>query len=63
MNDRLGLRCSFLRVCGLALLPVNVDNKHCGFASPLYSAGRDDALTREPLRRGIKLPTMLRCLH
>lgn len=59
MNDRRGLRCS----CGLALLTVNSDNKLCGFASLLYSGTPDDALTREPLRRGIKIPTKLRCLH
>ena len=37
VKERLGLRCSFVRACGLALLTVNSDNKHCESASPHYS--------------------------
>ena len=67
MNDRLGLRCSFLRVWVLALLPVNSDNTHCAFVPSClghyFILIAPTLLTREPLQRGIKLRTMWRCLH
>ena len=67
MNDRLGFRCSFVRACGLALLPGNPDNTHCAFVpsclSHYFILIALTLLTREPLQRGIKLRTMWRCLH
>ena len=67
MNDRLGLRCSYVRACGLSLRTVNSDNTHCAFVpsslSHYFILIALTLLTREPLQRGIKLRTMWRCLH
>ena len=66
MNDRLGLRCSCLRACGLALRTGYADNTHCAFVpsslSHYFILIALTLLTREPLQRGIKLRTMWRCL-
>ena len=59
MNDRRGLRCSFLRACGLALLPGATHNTYCAFVplvprfTPLFLIA-PTLLTREPLRCGNK---------
>ena len=55
-NDRRGLRCSFLRACGLALLPGATHNTYCAFVplvprSTTLFRTAPTLLTREPLRR------------
>jgi hypothetical protein len=66
MNNRLGLRCSCLRACGLALRTGNSDNTHCAFVpsclSHYFILFTQIILTREPLLGGTKLRTMWRCL-
>ena len=58
-NDRRGLRCSFLRACGLALLPGATHNTYCAFVplvprfTPLFLIA-PTLLTREPLQCGNK---------
>ena len=67
MKERRELRCSFLRVWVLALLPVDSDNTHCAFVPSClghyFILIALTLLTREPLQCGIKLRTMWRCLH
>ncbi len=58
-NDRLGLRCSFLRACGLALRTGAAHNTHCAFVPlvPRFTTlflFAPTLLTREPLRCGNK---------
>ena len=49
-NDRRGLRCSFLRACGLALLPGATHNTYCAFVplvprfTPLFFSRRHSSL-------------------